>query len=188
MKFCSQCGTSVSIIVPEGDNRERHVCNNPSCVTIHYQNPRIITGCLPVRDDKVLLCKRSIEPRHGYWTLPAGFMENGETMEQGAERESWEEARANLNIQGLYAIFNLPHINQVHFFYRADLADLNFRPGEESLEVKLFTEEEIPWEELAFPVVVDALKYYFKDKKNNRFVFRSETITRSHKQMKQKSE
>lgn len=183
MKFCSQCGTPVSISVPEGDNRERHVCDNPDCATVHYQNPRIITGCLPIHDNKVLLCKRSIEPRYGYWTLPAGFMENGETTRQGAARESWEEARAKVIMEELYTIFDLPHINQVYFFYKASLADLDFQPGEESLEVGLFAEDQIPWKKLAFPVVVDALKYYFEDQKNNRFIFRSETITHSHHSM-----
>ncbi|MFT6791366.1 MAG: ADP-ribose pyrophosphatase YjhB (NUDIX family) [Cellvibrionaceae bacterium] len=183
MKFCSQCGTSVSVSVPDGDNRERHICDNNNCATIHYQNPRVITGCLPVYDDKVLLCKRSIEPQCGYWTLPAGFMENGETTKQGAERESWEEARATLRIEALYTIFDLPHINQVYFFYKARLLDLDFQPGEESSDVQLFSEDQVPWRQLAFPVIVDTLKYYFEDQKKDQFTFRSRAITRSHRHM-----
>lgn len=181
MNFCSICGTSVSWVIPADDNRERHVCDDPSCNTIHYENPRIITGSLPVSGERVLLCKRAIEPRHGYWTLPAGFLENGETTEQGALRESWEEAKATLKTTSLYTLFDLPHINQVYFFYKAELADHNFGAGEESLEVKLFTEDEIPWEDLAFPVVEETLKYYFDDRKKQEFTFRSKVLSRSHR-------
>ena len=174
MKFCSQCGAAVLRRIPEGDDRERHVCG--SCSTIHYQNPRIITGCLPIHEDKVLLCKRAIEPRHGYWTLPAGFMENGETTEEGALRESWEEARATIELDNLYTLFNLPHINQVYFFYRGRLSNLDFAPGYESLEVELFSEAEIPWDDLAFPVVRKTLEHYFIDRVENYFPIRSENI------------
>ncbi|UTA46321.1 NUDIX hydrolase [Simiduia sp. 21SJ11W-1] len=176
MNFCSQCGAGVALIIPEGDNRERHVCGD--CSTIHYQNPRIITGTLPVHEDKVLLCKRAIEPRYGLWTLPAGFMENGETTEQGATRETWEEASANIENLTLYTLFNLPYINQVYFFYRANLSDLNFGPGTESLEVGLFSEDEIPWEELAFPVITRTLQLYFDDRNTGHFPVRSEDILR----------
>jgi len=180
MKFCSHCGNSVVLRIPAGDDRERHVCDH--CDTIHYQNPRIITGCLPIHEDKVLLCKRAIEPRHGFWTLPAGFMENGETTEQGALRESWEEARANIAIEGLYTLFNLPQINQVYFFYRGQLTDTNFGPGTESLEVELFSEENIPWDELAFPVVKRTLKHYFTDRITGDYPMRSEDIIKpTHK-------
>lgn len=176
MKFCSICGTSVSWVVPADDNRERHVCDNSSCKTVHYQNPKVITGCLPTWGDKVLLCKRAIEPRHGYWTLPAGFLENGETTEEGAFRESWEEAKASLQSASLYTLFDLPYINQIYFFYRAELADQNFSAGEESLDVRLFSEDEIPWAELAFPVVEDTLKYYFEDRRKQEFIFRPKVI------------
>lgn len=176
MKFCSQCGKDVAVAIPEGDNRERHVCNH--CSTIHYQNPRIITGTLPVLDNRVLLCKRAIEPRLGLWTLPAGFMENGETTEQGAIRETWEEARANVKIDALYTLFNLPQINQVYFFYRGTLSDINFGPGPESLEVELFYEHEIPWQDLAFPVITETLKHYFADLKENAFPFRTKDLIR----------
>ena len=176
MKFCSNCGTSVHLIIPQGDNRHRHVCTDPECNTIHYENPRIITGVLPLYEDKVLLCKRAIEPRYGLWTLPAGFMENGETTEQGAVREAWEEALATPIIEQLYTLFNLPHINQVYFFYKAQLANGEFGIGEESLAAELFSEEDIPWEQLAFPVVTRTLQCYFEDRRQQRFPFRSEVI------------
>jgi ADP-ribose pyrophosphatase YjhB (NUDIX family) len=176
MNFCSNCGSPVSWIIPTGDNRQRHVCNNHDCASIHYQNPRIITGCLPIHEDKVLLCKRAIEPRYGYWTLPAGFMENGETTQQGAERESWEEARAKLHFEQLYTVFDLPHIHQVYFVYKARLANLDFGPGDESLDVRLFTEAEIPWNDLAFTVIEETLKCYFEDRKQQQFIFRARAL------------
>lgn len=174
MKFCSNCGNPVERKIPEGDDRERHVCGH--CNTIHYQNPRIIAGCLPIHEDKVLLCKRAIEPRYGYWTLPAGFMENGETIQEGALRESWEEANATIQVDSLYTMFNLPHINQVYFFYRGSLANLEFGPGTESIDVQLFTEDAIPWDELAFPVIKKTLEHYFSDRKSNHFPMRSEDL------------
>ncbi|MEX1033168.1 MAG: NUDIX hydrolase [Cellvibrionaceae bacterium] len=174
MKFCSSCGAPVEQRIPEGDDRERHVC--ASCDTIHYVNPRIITGCLPVYEDKVLLCKRAIQPRLGLWTLPAGFMENGETTLQGALRESWEEARANIEVHDLYTLFNLPYINQVYLFYRGRLTDLDFAPGIESLEVELFTEDTIPWDELAFPVIKKTLEHYFSDRQRGHYPLRTEDI------------
>ena len=176
MKFCSECGNSVTWRVPPGDDRKRHVCN--SCDAIHYQNPRVITGCLPIYQDKVLLCKRAIEPQRGLWTLPAGFLENGETSAEGAIRESWEEARTNLRINSLYALFNLPHINQLYLFYHATLNEGEFSAGPESLAVALFREDEIPWNSLAFPVVERTLKHYFNDKKTGDFTFRTEVINK----------
>ncbi|MBV1877215.1 MAG: NUDIX hydrolase [Pseudomonadales bacterium] len=182
MKFCSACGSAVSHIVPDGDNRLRFVCNQ--CQLIHYQNPRIITGCLPVyvadkqTEATVLLCKRAIQPRKGWWTLPAGFLENGETTAAGAIRETQEEANANIKIQNLYSLYSLPHISQVYMFFRAQLLDLNFSPGIESLEVKLFKESEIPWDELAFPVISATLKYYFADRKLDTYPTRYEEIIR----------
>lgn len=177
MKFCSNCGSPVNLKIPRGDDRERHVCTY--CDTIHYQNPRIIAGCLPVYKDKVLLCRRAIEPRYGMWTLPAGFMENGESTEQGALRECWEEARAELNLHSLYTLFSLPEINQVYMLFRGELANLDFAPGLESLEVALFKEHEIPWDSLAFQVMRKTLQYYFSDLSGQNFPFRSETIYRS---------
>ena len=170
MKFCSQCGSEVSIKIPEGDNRHRHVCNN--CNFIHYQNPRIICGCLPTWEGKVLLCKRAIEPRLGFWTLPAGFMENGETVQEGAARETLEEADAKVNLGELYTVFNLPAINQVYMFFLGEVVDGKFGVGEESLDSNLYEESEIPWDELAFPTISQTLKHYFEDRKKNEFPVR----------------
>ena len=153
--------------VPSGDNRERHVCT--SCGEIHYQNPKIVTGCIPVWGDKVLLCKRAIEPRYGLWTVPAGFMENGESTHAGAMRETLEEANARVAIDELYMTVNLPLINQVYMLFRAQLLDLDFSAGEESLDVRLFSEDEIPWEELAFPTVEISLKHFFADRARGEF-------------------
>ena len=178
MKFCSYCGSDVTLRIPTGDNRQRYVCVSESCGAIHYQNPRIITGCLPTYEDKVLLCKRAIEPRYGLWTLPAGFMENGESTADGALRESWEEAQATLEIDQLYALYDLPYINQVYFFYKGELSNLDFRAGEESLEVALFAEDEIPWDELAFSVVTKTLDHYFNDRKSGVFRLRTDTLVK----------
>src|SRR5476649_1576903 len=134
MKFCSVCGHEVGLSIPPGDNRQRYVCGN--CGTVHYQNPRNVVGTVPVWDDKVLLCKRAIEPRYGLWTLPAGFLENGETVEQGAVRETLEEANARVELGALYTMISLLHVHQVYMMYRAQLADLDFGPGTESLEVR----------------------------------------------------
>ena len=146
------------------------------CKTIHYVNPRVIAGTLPIWKDQVLLCKRAIEPRKGYWTLPAGFLENGETVEVGAARETLEEANARLENSQLYTIFSLPHISQVYMFFRAHLADLEFSSGTESLEVALFSEADIPWDELAFPVINKTLEYYFTDRHNDTYPTHYEDI------------
>lgn len=167
MKYCSACGHKLILCIPDGDSRERHLCEQ--CDTVHYQNPRIVTGCLVVWDRRVLLCKRAIEPRSGFWTLPAGFLENGETTQAGAERETWEEARARVAIDDLYTIFSLPHISQVYMFYRAQLIDGKYDVGSETTEVGLFDEENVPWSSLAFPVVRDTLEHYFRDRANNEF-------------------
>lgn len=178
MKYCNQCGARVSLFIPLGDNKERHVCQ--VCDTIHYENPRVITGTLPVFEDSVLLCKRAIEPRRGLWTLPAGFMENGESTEQGAIRETLEEANAQVSIDGLYCLFDLPQFNQVYTFYRAQLLDLKYYAGDESLEVALFKTDDIPWQQLAFSVVSETLKLYMEDRKNNHYPVRSRTIHHHH--------
>ena len=167
MIFCPACGARVSLEIPPGDNRRRHVCR--SCGSIHYQNPKVVVGCLPEWKGKLLLCRRAIEPRHGFWTLPAGFLENGETMEQGAVREAREEANANLEVHGLYTIFSIPHIGQVYAFYRARLLDRDFHAGDESLDVRLFDEAEIPWDELAFPVVHKTLELWGEDRRTGGF-------------------
>ena len=135
MNFCSHCGETVILKIPEDDNRQRYVCL--SCEMIHYQNPKVVTGCLPVWEDKILLCKRAIEPRYGLWTLPAGFMELGETTVEAAARETMEEANARVNIQGLYVVINLPQVDQVFMMFRSQLLDLDFSPGVESLAVEL---------------------------------------------------
>ncbi|GED42370.1 NUDIX domain-containing protein [Cobetia marina] len=162
MNYCSHCGETVRLAVPQGDDRLRYLCD--SCGTIHYQNPRIIAGTLPIRDGKVLLCRRAIEPRLGYWTLPAGFMENAETTSEAAARETREEAGAEVNLQGLYTLIDLPHINQVYMLFRAELTS-DFSAGIESLEVALFAEEEIPWQSLAFPTMEVTLRRYFEDRR-----------------------
>jgi len=162
MNFCSQCGAGVRVAIPPGDDRPRHVCTR--CGAVHYQNPKVVVGCIPEWEDKILLCRRAIEPRYGLWTLPAGFMERGETTLAGAARETLEEANARVAIGPLYSFFNLPHIDQVFLLFRGELLDLDFSPGAESLEVRLFGEAEIPWGELAFPVVKETLGLYFRDR------------------------
>ena len=161
--YCSVCGTPVQQLIPTGDNALRHVC--PNCHTVHYQNPRMVVGTLPVWEDKILLCRRAIEPRHGYWTLPAGFMENGESLEQAASRETLEEAGCSIDLGKLFAIVSIPHIHQVHFFYRAQLLNLDFAPGEETLEIGLFSENDLPWQDLAFRSVSFALQQFLSDRK-----------------------
>lgn len=169
MKYCSQCGETVTEQVPEGDDRLRWVCS--ACNFIHYQNPNVVVGCLPTAGSKVLLCKRAIEPQKGLWTLPAGFLENGETMQDGALRETWEEARAKLEQVELYRLFDLPYINQIYVFYRGELKG-DFGSGPESLDVQLFDEEHIPWAELAFPVITDVLEEFFKDRNGPHYPVR----------------
>lgn len=174
MKFCGQCGASVTLKVPVDDNRQRHVCD--ACETIHYINPKVIVGCLPTVGDKILLCKRAIEPRYGKWTLPAGFMENGETSADGAARETWEEAAAKAVDLVLYRIFDVPHISQVYLFYRCGIENDEFGVGPESLESALFSEEEIPWDELAFPTVIELLKEFLKDRQTDEYPVRNTVI------------
>ncbi len=169
MKYCCHCSATVEFIVPEGDSLPRYVCTQ--CTVIHYQNPKMVVGCIPEWEDKILLCRRAIEPRLGWWTLPAGFMENNETLAQAAARETLEEANARVEIGDLYTVYSLPHISQVYFLFRARLLDLDFKPGIESLDVKLMAEHEIPWEEMAFRVIHDPLKQYFKERREGKFGF-----------------
>ncbi len=176
MNFCSQCGNPVASRIPAGDSRPRYVCDR--CGTIHYQNPRVVTGCLVTFEDKVLLAQRAIAPRHGFWTLPAGFLENGETAAAGAVRETFEEACAAVDIIELYTMFSLPHINQIYCFFRAEMINPGFSAGSESLDVKLLGEDEIPWDQLAFPVVTDTLKFYFADRQKGVFKPRALDIVR----------
>ena len=172
MKYCCDCAALLEVRIPEGDERPRHCCH--CCGSIHYQNPKNVVGTLPVYGDQILLCKRAISPRIGKWTLPAGFMENGESSLTGAIRETKEEAGAVVIAKenSLYTLFNLPGINQMYLFFRVELANLKFSPGIESEEVALFSESQIPWEEIAFPVVKTTLKQYFQDIKSNNFPMR----------------
>jgi ADP-ribose pyrophosphatase YjhB (NUDIX family) len=164
MNFCPSCGQAVVLRIPDGDHLPRHVCT--ACSAIHYQNPRVIAGCLPQWQGKILLCKRAIEPRRGYWTIPAGFMENGESVQAAAAREAMEEALANVKIGSLVAIVNVLRAHQVHIMFRAELLDTNFGVGAESLEVGLYDESEIPWPQIAFPSVQFALERYLEDRRS----------------------
>jgi ADP-ribose pyrophosphatase YjhB (NUDIX family) len=170
MNYCTLCGQNLTLRIPATDDRERHVCD--SCGHVHYVNPRIIVCALPCFEDKVLLCKRAIEPRYGLWTLPGGFMEMGESTIDAARRETLEEAGARIEVLELYAMYHIIHIDQVHMFYRARLCDLNFAAGSESLDVRLLREEEVPWDDMAFPAVTDALRQYFRDRPSQRFPLR----------------
>ena len=161
IKHCSQCGTPVEEKIPLGETLLRAVC--PACQTIHYENPKIVAGCIPEWEDKILLCRRAIEPRLGLWTYPAGFMELGESTEEAATRETLEEAHADIRIYSLFGIFSLPHVSQVYVVYRAHLKNLDFKPGPESLEVQLVSLPDIPWDQLAFPVIHESLRRYVQD-------------------------
>ncbi len=163
--FCSQCGTRTSLTIPPGDNLPRFVCE--ACQHIHYQNPKIVVGTISTWEDQVLLCRRAIEPGYGRWTLPGGFMEEDETVEQGAMRETIEESGAEIDITTLYSVYSIPHINQVHMMFRANMCNSNFAAGEESLAVKLFRHNEIPWNELAFRVIRATMKHYVDDFNQN---------------------
>jgi ADP-ribose pyrophosphatase YjhB (NUDIX family) len=168
LKFCSRCGSDRMVWrIPDDDNRPRHICDK--CGEIFYSNPNIVAGCVPIWEDQILLCKRAIEPRFGWWTLPAGFMENGETTAEAAARETWEEACTRVDVRELYAIFNLPQINQVYMMFLAHMPVLEFAAGTESLECRLYSEDKVPWPELAFPTITHTLKFYFEDYKNGRF-------------------
>ena len=156
MKYCSQCGGETKLEIPQDDDRPRFICSQ--CGFIHYQNPRLVVGSIPVHEDQVLLCLRAIEPRKNYWTLPAGFLENGESISDGAIRETEEEALITPNLGEIIAIVDVVYAEQVHVFFRAHLDNLDFGPGRESLDVKLFKLTEIPWEEIAFKTVKIALK------------------------------
>jgi ADP-ribose pyrophosphatase YjhB (NUDIX family) len=168
IKHCRNCGSAVVYRVPDdGDTRERAVC--PSCDTIHYENPLNVVGTVPHWGEQVLLCKRNIEPRWGKWTLPAGFMELGETTVQGAARETDEEAGAKFEMQELLTVLSVPRVGQVHLFYRARLLSDQFAPGHETTEARLFHEQEIPWQDIAFKTVRETLLCYFEDRRKGRF-------------------
>lgn len=175
INFCSSCGGAVSLRVPAGDTLQRAVCD--VCSTVHYQNPKLVVGSLPVWEDRVLLCRRAIEPRYGMWTLPAGFMENGETLPAAAIRETLEEACARIELQGLYTLISVPHVSQVHAIYRARLLDLDFAAGSETLELRLFREDEIPWDDIAFRTIAMSLRYFFEDRPGNTWPFRTAELS-----------
>ena len=168
--FCNACGAPVERRIPEGDSLPRAVCTR--CGHIQYENPKIVVGCLPTWGEKILICKRAIEPRYGLWTLPAGFMENNETTQEGAAREALEEANARVEIEELYTLYSLPHISQVYMMFLAKLRDPDVSPGVESLEVKLVDEHEIPWDQLAFTMVRLTLQNFLEDRKRGQFVTR----------------
>lgn len=176
MKFCSACGARVSVKIPPGDNRERFVCD--ACEHVHYQNPLIVAGCIAHWRGRVLLCRRAIEPRYGLWTLPAGFMENGESTLQGAAREAREEANAEIDGLTLYGLYNMIHINQVYVMFRGELRDGKASPGSESLAVALYREREVPWDELAFPVVRETLLRFFEEAEHGEFRIHSGDFAR----------
>lgn len=177
MNFCSNCGSPLEYRVPEGDNMPRFVC--AACHTVHYQNPKVVVGCVCEWDGRILLCRRAIEPRYGYWTLPAGFMENSETTAEAAARETLEEANARVRILEPLALVNVARINQVHLMYRAKLLDTGYSAGAESLDVALVTEAEVPWDEIAFPSVRFTLEHYFADRRAGRpFVLHTTDIDR----------
>jgi ADP-ribose pyrophosphatase YjhB (NUDIX family) len=177
MNFCSTCGSArLEFRVPDGDHLPRFVC--PDCGAIHYRNPKVVVGCLPEWGDQILLCRRAIEPRHGLWTLPAGFLENGETLSAGAARETLEEADARVELLDLYTVINLPQIGQIYMMFRSRLADLSFGPGPESLEVRLFEEHEIPWERIAFRTIARTLRNFFLDRKLGTFPTRVSSLER----------
>lgn len=171
LKHCRECGTAVVYRLPgDGDTRERAVCTG--CHTVHYENPLNVVGTVPVwgeSGEQVLLCKRNIEPRWGKWTLPAGFMELGETTAEGAARETDEEAGAEFEMQALFSVMNVARVGQVHFFYRARLLSPVFNPGHETIEARLFTEDQIPWDEIAFRTVKETLEHYFDDRRKGRY-------------------
>lgn len=170
-RYCSACGSATEQRIPAGDNLPRQCCTQ--CGTVHYDNPKLVLGTLPVWEDKVLLCRRAIEPRHGLWTLPAGFMENNETTAAAALRETDEEAGAHIELLDLYTLISVPHISQIHGIYRARLLDTTFAPGEETLEARLFSEDEIPWDQIAFRTIALTLRHYFADRTTGAYPFRS---------------
>lgn len=174
MNFCGNCGHKTTEKIPLGDHQLRRVCTQ--CGSIHYVNPKVICGALAVWENKVLLCRRAIEPRYGLWTLPAGYMELFETMEQGSARETREEAEAEIDIEQLYCMYNIPRIGQIYVLFKANIIDGKFGAGEETIESRLFTEDEIPWDQLAFPSVERTLRHYFEDRKTNIFPQHLETL------------
>lgn len=176
MRYCTHCGGPLLLEVPSGDDRQRHCCR--VCGLIHYRNPKMVVGCIPRWKDQILLCLRAIEPRAGKWTLPAGFLENNETVSEGARREVMEETRASVHELKPYGLYDIPHISQIYLFFRAKMENNRFEPTYESRDVRLFSEDEIPWDQLAFPVVKKTLKRYMQDRRAESFPFHIDIITR----------
>jgi len=174
MKYCASCGGRIEYRIPDGDDRERAVCLE--CGTIHYVNPRVVVGCVAEWQGRVLMARRSIEPRAGFWTLPAGFLEMGETTENAGARETWEEACAEVRMGPLFACVDVTHIGQIHMFYRAEMVDGEHAPGPESVETQLMREDDIPWSQLAFPTVYYTLERYFADRRDGRFGMHTEGL------------
>ena len=169
MNFCSNCAAPITVRIPTGDDRPRYVCD--VCQTVHYDNPKMVVGCIVEWKERILLCRRAIEPRHGFWTTPAGYLENGETLSEGAKREVFEEAQADVEILSPFALLELTHVNQMYLIFRSRLLDRNVGPTAESSEVGLFKEAEIPWDEIAFPSIRNSLRLYFEDRSTGRFGF-----------------
>lgn len=176
MNFCPNCGQPISRQIPPGDDRLRDVCE--SCQIVHYHNPIMVVGCIPEYQDKILLCRRSIEPRLGYWTIPAGYLENRETVTEGARREAFEETGADMEILDLVTVVTLLPYHQVYLIFRAKLRDQHFGPTEESSEVRLFAENDIPWSELAFETVKKSLEFYFQDRAKGTYALHMTSIGR----------
>jgi ADP-ribose pyrophosphatase YjhB (NUDIX family) len=169
MKYCSNCGSALKFETPPGDDRARFLC--AACGAVHYQNPRVVAGCIPEAGGRILLCRRAIDPRYGKWTLPAGYLENGETVSACAERETLEETGARVGDLAPYLLFNICHINQIYLMFRGRVVDAGAGPGKESLEVRMFTEDEIPWDQIAFRVITETLQTYFRDRPAGLFPF-----------------
>ena len=174
IRHCKACGAATEYRIPADDNRERATCTG--CGAVHYENPLNVVGTVPAWQDQVLLCRRNIEPRHGFWTLPAGFMELGETAAEGALRETVEEAGAHIELGPLFTFLNVVRVGQLHLYFRARLLDTDFAPGPETIEAQLFREDEIPWDELAFRTVRETLKHYVEDRRRGQFELHSADI------------
>lgn len=175
MKYCSDCGHPVERRVPSGDHLPRHVC--PSCGAIHYQNPKVIVGCIPEWEDRILMCRRDIEPRRGLWTFPAGFLELGETSGEGAARETREEARAEVEVGEILVVINVPYVSQLYLIHRGRLKSPHAAPTVESSECVLMREDEIPWDEIAFPTIWHSLKFFFADRARGRYEIHTLELT-----------
>lgn len=175
MKFCSHCGHPVDFRIPAGDHLPRHIC--PQCETVHYENPKVIVGCIPEWEDRILICRRNIEPRFGLWTFPAGFLELGETSGEGAARETKEESQADVEIGELFVVINVPYVSQIYMVHRGRMKSAHHGPTPESSETRLVREDEIPWDMIAFPTIYHSLKFFFSDRRDGRTGVHSMDLT-----------